>query len=185
MDDDDVNAAKNPSLTVRECDICGKTFGSGKAFGGHRRSHFLKKKKRKVGFTSKGDDNSNNSDDDSDEEEEEKNICCICKKEFPSKNSLYGHMRAHSKRSWRGVSPPTHSSLISIYVGDDLVWDGSNVISSYEHHIDAIDLEKFTSPSWLKKDVRGRGCIGIYEVAETLAHFSAYAETNRVFAKKG
>nr|KYP37270.1 Zinc finger protein 1 [Cajanus cajan] len=112
---DEAIAVKIASPTMRECDICGKIFSSGKALGGHRRSHFQKhQKKVKVRFTnpSKAGDSSNtraNCDDDDDDTNDDKNICCICKKEFPTKNALFGHMRSHPERSWRGVSPPTHN----------------------------------------------------------------------------
>lgn len=35
-----------PELTHKRCNICGKTFSSGKALGGHRRSHFQASKKK-------------------------------------------------------------------------------------------------------------------------------------------
>ncbi|XP_057954078.1 zinc finger protein ZAT9-like [Malania oleifera] len=33
-------------------------------------------------------------------------VCCVCKKSFRSPKSLFGHMRSHPERSWRGVKPP-------------------------------------------------------------------------------
>ncbi|WJX24613.1 hypothetical protein P8452_13699 [Trifolium repens] len=48
-DDDDAKMVmmKKQEALVRKshkCNICGKSFSNGKALGGHRRSHFLKKK---------------------------------------------------------------------------------------------------------------------------------------------
>ncbi|KAG4969861.1 hypothetical protein JHK85_036282 [Glycine max] len=213
---DEATAAKSPSPMLRECNICGKVFSSGKALGGHRRSHFQKhQKKVKVRFTnhsSKAGDSSNinranNCDYDADDDG--KRICCICKKEFPTKNALFGHMRSHPERSWKGVSPPTRSpnknsssSSLSSYTfssqnsdsmeknmeeyrDDDYV----DCVGGGGGNIVIIDLSTFTSPSWLKTDVRGRKCIGAYEAAETLTYLSAYSkyfcsESNRVSPKK-
>ncbi|KAK7401061.1 hypothetical protein VNO78_12373 [Psophocarpus tetragonolobus] len=180
MDVDEVISTGNPFPTVRECDICGKKFESGKSLGGHRRSHFLKKKKVKVGSTSKAGDSSNraNSDDDHDDENDNnKFICVICQKKFSIRNSLSAHMRVHRVRSVKSVSRVTRSSssLISNYVDDDTFHGDSTVIASEEHHIDAIDLETYTSPSWVKKDVRGRGYLGVYKAAETLTYLSSWS----------
>lgn len=38
--------------------------------------------------------------------EKEKVSCCICNKDFRSMKSLFGHMRNHPERSWRGIRPP-------------------------------------------------------------------------------
>ncbi|MQL79852.1 hypothetical protein Taro_012284 [Colocasia esculenta] len=32
--------------------------------------------------------------------------CSLCGKSFPSRKSLYGHMRCHPEREWRGIKPP-------------------------------------------------------------------------------
>ncbi|XP_028219809.1 uncharacterized protein LOC114401498 [Glycine soja] len=217
------SAAKSPSRTVRECNICGKVFSSGKALGGHRRSHFQKhQKKVKVRFTNhsskEAGDTSNNinraSNCDYDADDDGKRVCCICKKEFPTKNALFGHMRSHPERSWRGVSPPTHfpnknssssSSLSSSFSfsshnSDSMEKNMEEDRDDYDECVGvgavcdgggnrAIDLSTFTCPSWLKTDVRGRKCIGAYEAAETLAYLSVYSkyfcgESNGVSPKK-
>ncbi|KAK7401037.1 hypothetical protein VNO78_12349 [Psophocarpus tetragonolobus] len=210
---EDKYCKKSPSPMLRECDICGKTFNSGKALGGHRRSHFQKQQKKvKVRFTSKSGDSSIRANCDYDDDDG-KRVCCICKKEFPTKNSLFGHMRSHPERSWRGVSPPSDkhfsspsscsfSSVNSDSLGknkdeyddddeDDYVEDGNRVfaLDEYDTDSDVTDLSQFTSPSWGKKDVRGRNCIGGYEAAETLAYLSAYSRyfgggSTRVFPKR-
>eukprot|EP00256_Glycine_max_P051133 XP_006607097.1 zinc finger protein ZAT2-like [Glycine max] len=189
------SAAKSPSRTVCECNICGKVFSSGKALGGHRRSHFQKhQKKIKVRFTNhsskQAGDTSNNikraRNCDYDTVDDGKRVCCICKKEFPTKNALFGHMRSHPERSWRGVSPPTHfpnknssssSSLSSSFSfsshnSDSMEKNMEGDRDDYDECVGvgavcdgggnrAIDLSTVTCPSWLKTDVRGRKCIGL------------------------
>jgi len=43
-DEDDAKDEVCIQECTHECNVCGKTFTNGKAVGGHRRSHFLKKK---------------------------------------------------------------------------------------------------------------------------------------------
>ncbi|CAJ1965444.1 unnamed protein product [Sphenostylis stenocarpa] len=212
-----VAGKENPSPKVSTCNICFRSFGCGKALGGHRRSHFLKQQKKvKICSTdnqsSKPGDNNIRANCDFDDDGG-KHICCICKKEFPTKNALFGHMRSHPERPWRGVSPPIqkHSSSPSSYYYysssyssinsdsmeknkedhdvDDDCGGGERVIAPDEHHTDVIDLSALISPSWLKKDIRGRSSIGGYQAAETLFYMCGYSkffrsESNRVFPKK-
>ncbi|KAL2245157.1 uncharacterized protein LOC105175037 [Sesamum indicum] len=39
--------------------------------------------------------------------------CIICGKNFPSMKSLFGHMRCHPEREWRGIHPPPSWEKIS------------------------------------------------------------------------
>ncbi|KAL0353440.1 UNVERIFIED_CONTAM: Zinc finger protein ZAT2 [Sesamum angustifolium] len=39
--------------------------------------------------------------------------CIICGKNFPSMKSLFGHMRCHPEREWRGIHPPPSMEKIS------------------------------------------------------------------------
>ncbi|WZY81224.1 hypothetical protein YC2023_027608 [Brassica napus] len=58
---------------------------SGKALGGHKRIHVL--------------ENQNKSG-------ESEIDCSVCHKKFTSRKALYGHMRFHPHRTWKGVLPP-------------------------------------------------------------------------------
>lgn len=42
--------------------------------------------------------------------EENKNTCCICRKNFQTGKALYGHMRVHPNRGWKGIRPPQRES---------------------------------------------------------------------------
>lgn len=83
------------------CCECGKRFVSGKALGGHKRIHVLETRKFSmmrpkmvsgmVGRSERGD---------------LEVACCVCYKKFTSMKALYGHMRFHPDRGWKGVLPP-------------------------------------------------------------------------------
>ncbi|XP_030548981.2 uncharacterized protein LOC115754158 [Rhodamnia argentea] len=96
---------------VYVCDFCNKTFSTGKGLGGHKRIHtqaskrhhrFPHKKiyKPKLKKSAGVDEPKDDSDA----------TCAICGKTFPSMKSLFGHMRSHPEREWRGIHPPTRSN---------------------------------------------------------------------------
>ncbi|KAK6934697.1 hypothetical protein RJ641_034852 [Dillenia turbinata] len=39
-------------------------------------------------------------------DKKDKHACLFCHKRFPSNKGLYGHMRCHPERFWRGINPP-------------------------------------------------------------------------------
>ncbi|XP_014524464.1 uncharacterized protein LOC106780682 [Vigna radiata var. radiata] len=125
---------ENPSPKLSQCDICLKTFGCGKALGGHRRSHFMKQQQQKkvktrftYNHTSKpGGDNNIRVICDFDDDDG-KHICCICKKEFPTKNALFGHM------SWLCKDTRGRSSIGAYQAAETLLYMScSNYFSSHE-----------------------------------------------------
>ncbi|XVF69467.1 hypothetical protein PTKIN_Ptkin11bG0084600 [Pterospermum kingtungense] len=109
------------------CPVCSKGFSSGKALGGHIRIHVSSKNNRhrkisklhprnihrgkakkrisKMVPPPKTMDGAGNQPL-NDQQGNEKVSCCICNKEFRSMKSLFGHMRNHPERSWRGIRPP-------------------------------------------------------------------------------
>ncbi|CAL0310389.1 unnamed protein product [Lupinus luteus] len=90
------------------------------------------------------DDSSNNGDDSN------KHTCYICNKVFPSKHSLFGHMRTHPNRPWTGVRPPIHSHHHK-RSSSDLEEDRDDVDD------DRVDISKSSSlPKWQKTGKRGR-----------------------------
>lgn len=102
------------------CCECGKEFSSGKALGGHMSSAHVQanqrleeslKKKKSLIKRSRIDDYVDDDEEVVLEEEEEMGdvvvSCEICHKNFSSKKSLFGHMRCHPDREWRGMKPPS------------------------------------------------------------------------------
>lgn len=108
------------------CPVCGKGFKSGKALGGHKRMHnqaattstsstnrnFMYKKPRATATATATATTS---------------ICPTCFKTFQSRKALYGHMRSHPERNWRGIQPPSSSSSSLSSTDID---DGENIIDS-------------------------------------------------------
>lgn len=152
-----------------KCNICGKAYNNGKALGGHRRSHFLKKKgnhhsqKVKTPLSIQVSNNRANHFNDNDKHDEEeidvkkKLSCYICNKEFWTNNALYGHMRSHPDRVVKGVSPPSSNN------------SNSSIRQNKEDEADQGD-DNCSLPRWQKRDKRGRKCIGSAEAAGNLLY---------------
>ncbi|KAF8407059.1 hypothetical protein HHK36_006184 [Tetracentron sinense] len=111
--DRSVSGKENPrmkKLLIKLCKICKKGFSSGKALGGHMRVHQVREDdtmkknqnfelnihppKLKKTTTNLVDNNTNNP------------TCSLCGKNFPSMKALFGHMRCHPEREYRGIQPP-------------------------------------------------------------------------------
>ncbi|KAK7259933.1 hypothetical protein RIF29_25559 [Crotalaria pallida] len=210
-----VTAAQNIAA-MHECNICGKSFKNGKALGGHRRSHFqaakvktrfsntpLSKTKTKASPSITNKNNSYNNkvvvsgsggggggggggDGGEDDGNDGKHTCYLCKKDFPSNHSLYGHMRSHPERLWRGVCPPLHnnnnnnkhssSSSLSSELEDDFDEHDDDDCDGDEYDDDCVgatNLSKSSLPEWKKTGKRGRKSTSVYEAAENLVLLSS------------
>ncbi|CAH2069777.1 unnamed protein product [Thlaspi arvense] len=112
------------------CCECGKGFKSGKALGGHKRIHVIETRKFSMvrpkmvsGVVGRSETGEFEVD------------CCVCHKKFTSMKALYGHMRFHPDRGWKGVLPPPHphplgySSSSTLSVDDH---DGEFVNSDFD-----------------------------------------------------
>ncbi|PNX83166.1 C2H2 zinc finger protein [Trifolium pratense] len=115
-----INHANLQGLTrMFKCDLCGKSFSSGNALGGHKSSH-KKQKTHHHDAINKGTtinitwslSSSSSSPHHDDNEKQEHSCCQICKKFFPSNKALHGHMRSHKRDGKKVIHPPpTTSSL--------------------------------------------------------------------------
>ncbi|XP_009797499.1 uncharacterized protein LOC107802631 [Nicotiana tabacum] len=116
-DEEEVQIPKNINFR-RICHVCNKGFSSGKALGGHMRIHvqaakkFLsaKKGKRLVHKKRILDLHGQLVDFDNYNNQLPPPTCSICGKNFPSMKSLFGHMRCHPERAWRGIQPPVNKN---------------------------------------------------------------------------
>lgn len=146
----------------RICSVCNREFSSGKALGGHMRVHIqaskredellhkLKTAKLKKQSANASGAATNNADD---------TTCSLCGKNFPSMKSLFGHMRCHPERHWRGIQPPqttknssssTLSELLPRLVDDH--FDSATTVTRC-----VTDLQQSLSGSgWSVTDKRGR-----------------------------
>ena len=81
------------------------------------------------------------------------NICPVCSRDFMSQKALFGHMRSHPERQWRGIQPPApallpahqdndrlshdsnpNGSTADLSVSDKSSPTGSSSASSHHHH---------------------------------------------------
>ncbi|XP_059664613.1 uncharacterized protein LOC132310459 [Cornus florida] len=117
-------------IITRVCDVCNKGFSSGKALGGHMRIHVQAKKELKTNQHKQppakkvkqeeekhrdyviDDNNTINGSSCSVMMSNSSSVptCSICDKKFPSMKSLFGHMRCHPERPYRGIQPRTSAA---------------------------------------------------------------------------
>ncbi|CAM8888427.1 unnamed protein product [Rhodiola kirilowii] len=171
------------------CTLCRKGFRSKKALGGHMRVHAQRSTDHELKTTGvdRAADSSETDDDDIEKDEEDmrrsdelnavvrdrKPICPICKKDFPSKKALFGHMRCHPERKWRGIQPPVYSSSSTVsdvqarssggVIDQEEEEDQENGHDQHYHEAtmeskkNAVDLEKeLLKSGWGAKAMRGR-----------------------------
>ncbi|XP_077236593.1 C2H2 type zinc finger transcription factor family [Tasmannia lanceolata] len=114
----------DPTQTKRICQLCNKSFSSGKALGGHMRVHVSETEAQfpnygKKTHTSKLGFQNNTSNNATDRKlfphktDSDNTTCSLCGKTFPSMKSLFGHMRCHPERDWRGIHPPQRNTSSS------------------------------------------------------------------------
>lgn len=117
---DDIDEVK-----LRICPFCQKGFSSGKALGGHMRIHTdnYRSKKRIVvasAISRWGPHSSSSPNPKNEADPQHQDFkCTLCPKVFPSLKSLFGHMRSHPDRDWRGMNPPQQHTAAYEADGDD------------------------------------------------------------------
>ncbi|KAL4326963.1 uncharacterized protein LOC107632321 [Arachis ipaensis] len=144
---------------MRECEFCGKKFSSGKALGGHKRFHLqlLRKERESANKLAVTSDNYGGGNDrgsnikllSSLDSPNKKLLCCLCNKEFLSEKSLFGHMRSHPGREWKGIHPPNDDD-------DNGLMEPAVVSPIPSLSSPSIDISKSLPPSWLKTGIRGK-----------------------------
>ncbi|XP_019199058.1 PREDICTED: uncharacterized protein LOC109192806 [Ipomoea nil] len=190
--DKNPRAGESPEKKDHVCVECNKRFSSGKALGGHmssahvqaNRDYSYRKKKQVVrgGTSGKGSDEDGGGTEEEESEEGRREYyrdkdgqirCPHCCKKFPSRKSLFGHMRCHPDRYWRGMEPPPlHHQTLTISDHQTLaISDHHNTYksSSSEEEEDekdekeispegVIDLQGYLS-TWASTAKRGRSPI--------------------------
>ncbi|XWS28384.1 hypothetical protein CRYUN_Cryun25bG0064200 [Craigia yunnanensis] len=159
------------------CPVCSKAFSSGKALGGHIRIHMkgskndrhrkisklksknthrAKAKKRISKIVSPKATDGAGDPSLNDQEGNEKVNCCICNKDFRSMKSLFGHMRNHPERGWRGIRPPLsdkNSCCSSVSENDEVLEVDEISCATEKGSVTSSDLLK-SLPKWTNTSKR-------------------------------
>lgn len=125
------------------CDICHKGFYSGQALGGHKSMHFREAEAMAAMTTSTSDTVS----------------CVVCGKNFPSKKSLFGHMRTHkgNQSPQQDYNRSSSSSTVSaVPVADE----ECDEVYSWADSGSGFDLSKTLPSGWPPTGKRSRASIG-------------------------
>ncbi|XP_027189393.1 uncharacterized protein [Cicer arietinum] len=151
------------------CDLCGKSFSSGNALGGHKASHNRSNllqppiKKHKLTIDSCSLSSPHDHDD-----VKHKHACVLCHKVFPSNKVLYGHMRSHSQKDSKAIQPPPITTT-----SPDSKKQSNN--TDDQPILPTIDLEKYFPPrSHQTKKRRSKSIIDyeLINVAQILCDMS-------------
>ncbi|PON41789.1 TFIIH C1-like domain containing protein [Parasponia andersonii] len=122
------------------CPLCDKSFNSGKALGGHKRIH--NQQPTTTTFTSNIYSSNGSIGNFNDKATKDQtgsrsgaNNCPMCLKIFPSKISLFGHMRSHPERSWRGIEPPATGSPPLLLLPKPTCTSTSSTDHDHDHQV--------------------------------------------------
>ncbi|KAK9282570.1 hypothetical protein L1049_005491 [Liquidambar formosana] len=153
------------------CKVCNKGFSSGKGLGGHMRIQ-LQPNKEGAALLNRtqypvlkkhvhvADDDLNS----------KKPTSSLCGKDFPSMKSLFGHMRCHPEREWRGIQPPmstsrnTSSSTLSDAIAQKQTDNHMDSVNKALGSVSVVDLSESlsggsaTCPERPEKNCLHRSC---------------------------
>ncbi|KAL3688502.1 hypothetical protein R1sor_014811 [Riccia sorocarpa] len=119
--EDDANSEGGNEIE-NVCDVCSEEFENGKQLHSHKKSHEVyalrsnpKRSRRFIDQDYTECAPSTNAVPTKKQSTSTSNDDCVCPypdcpKRFPSWKALFGHMRCHPDRTWRGIHPPTEEN---------------------------------------------------------------------------